>query len=246
MTEKPWLVLTLRRTGGTSLTSFLQRASQFPRLQHEPLNPGRALGHIANQYRKDQDAGAARAALADALQARPNIKHCIELVPLRVSQQLIELCHELGYYTLVLTRRSERRRQLSRLIAQSTGVWGPGSAGDVYERILAGTFHPAPINLSKLAGSVRVDIQRQGEILATLRNRQIPYEWLVFEEIYSDQVDILGFARALAGRIGIDVADDPSIWQRLLVNDSQSSRPIEPFVPNLEEARQLLADLCVD
>ena len=53
--EKPWIIMALRRTGGTSLTRFLSRVSAFPSLEPEPFNKYRMLGGITQAFRDTGD-----------------------------------------------------------------------------------------------------------------------------------------------------------------------------------------------
>ena len=47
---RPFIIWTLRRTGGTNLATRLMALSQYPKLEHEPFNPDRVHGHVTRNW----------------------------------------------------------------------------------------------------------------------------------------------------------------------------------------------------
>ncbi len=244
MTEKPWIILTLRRTGGTSLTSFLSQISGFPSLEHEPFNVDRTLGGITRAFRENGDVAAMEGAVAAALEERPNIKHCVEIIPPEITRALIETCQARGYHFMVLTRRDEARRIASLLLAQTTGAWGPAAAARIYPRIISGEVTPDPIDPKKVRARVTTDFAALGRMLSMLRNRHIDPDWLVFEELYFGDTPIEDQARAIAARLGLDIAADDERLKAFASGGGQKSASIAGHVQGYEEAVKLLAELC--
>ena len=242
---RPFLILTLRRTGGTSLMSFLGRCSAFPTVQHEPLNRDRLWGAVTRDFAATGDATTMTAALGTLLEPRPNIKHCIEIVPPEITRALIEQAAARDYAIFVQTRRDEAGRIASLLIALSTGAWGPEQAAKVYPQILDGSRKARPVELAKLPGLVRKDAAALGQTLVMLRNRGLTPDWLVFEELYKGATPVADQARALAAGLGMEVpADDPRL-EAFAARGAQGSDRIEPLVPGMAEARSRLARLVV-
>ncbi len=245
MPEKPWIILTLRRTGGTQLASALSALSAFPTIQHEPLNGERKLGALTRGYRATGDAAALARELHDALSARPNIKHCIENVPIPVTRALVDAADALGYYMMILTRRDEVRRIGSLLLAQATGAWGNRKAETIYPEIISGTRTPDPVDLDKLASRVQTDCAALGHTLRLLRNRGALPDWHVFEEIYHDADLSAARVADIARRSGIAVTDDDIRLAALRNGDgNQHSDRIAPYVPHYAEALARLEALC--
>jgi len=244
MAEQPWLILTLRRTGGTSLTTFLSTASSFPTIEHEPFNPGRRLGHITNSFHDSSNVAEMSAAVRQAVADKPNIKHCVEIIPTEITRALIDACHDQGYRFIVMTRRDEAKRLASLFLAISTGVWGPEDADRIYPKIIAGTQTPAPIDLTKLRGRVRTDYYSVGRMLSLLRNRQIDYRWLLFEELYLGETPIREQALTLARGLGIDIHEDDERLQAFAERSGQKSSDIAAYVENYETAVARLNRLC--
>ena len=104
----------MQRTGGTTLAALLANLSEHPGVQHEPFNAERIFGHVTEGWVADRDPVAMRAALVEALAERtPVIKHCHELVPAPVNEELMRVASGLGYRHMVLDRRAEVDRILS-------------------------------------------------------------------------------------------------------------------------------------
>lgn len=245
MTPRPHVILTLRRTGGTTLTTLLQAISPFPKVQHEPLNPGRAWGTISRAFSESGDLEAVQTALAAKLARRPNIKHCIETVPPHVTRLLIEACAERDYAVFLLTRRNEASRIRSLFLAQATGAWGARQAAEIYPRILSSEIRLAPVRLKSVEQRLAKDAAALGQVLRFLRHRRIDHDWLLFEEIYADDGAMGPRIRAIAARTGIDLATDDPRLQDLAVGAGQRSGDILPFLPNSRDLDRLLDTLCV-
>lgn len=222
------------------LTGFLGKVSAFPSMQHEPLNPGRAWGTTTQAFRADRDADALDAAMAEHLAKRPNIKHCIEVVPIAVTRALIETCQASDYRFLLLTRRDEARRLFSLYLAFATGAWGARAAERIYPEIIAGRSAPKPIPLDTVRKQIAHDAAALGHTLALLRHRRITHDWLIFEEIYSGSQSIETQARKIACDLGAEVPEDDPNLAAFAQRESQGSEHIAAHVPGATELRDLL------
>lgn len=245
MTERPYLILTLRRTGGTSFMGFLGAVSAFPSVQHEPFNTDRIWGKVTQDFRRTGDAAAMQAAVTACVAGRANIKHCIEIIPAALTRALIEACAAQGYAFLLLTRRNEASRLRSLLLAEATGAWGPVQAARRYPGIQSGEIMPEPVRPETVRRRIATDASALGQTLVLLRNRQIAWDWLVFEELYAPDGQVAERARAIAAGLGITVAADDPRLQAFAERDGQGSAAIEPFVPGFAAIRALLDELCV-
>lgn len=245
MPIRPYLILTLRRTGGTSLTSFMQDVSSFPRLQHEPLNPDRVWGDITQAYDRDANEGGLEAALSARLETLPNIKHCFEVVAPNVTRALLEACAARDYAIFLLTRSDEASRLQSLFLAQATGAWGPQDAARIYPRILSGELQLDPIDLQAVRRRYSRDAAMLGLILRMLRHRRIAYHWLLFEEIYARDGKIGERVCDIARRIGVHVADDDPRLVSFAKNSGQGSAGILKHLPNTDAFEGLLDEFRV-
>lgn len=240
MTVKPYIIFTQRRTGGTSLMSFMDAISSFPSLQHEPLNKDRVWGEITRNFIATRNEAQMVADLGAQLQSRPNIKHCVELCPEAITRALIEATAALGYQAIVLTRKDEIGRQISLALALATDAWGPEQAALIYPQIRSGKIKPAPILKADVLRLVTHDAAALARTLIQLRNRAVPNEWLIFEELYKGKVPIEIHARRIAALLGIDIAADDPRLAKFAKRTGQDSQGIEDCFPIIAELRILL------
>jgi hypothetical protein len=241
--EKPYIIYTLRRTGGTSLAAFLSRVSSFPTVQHEPFNPERAWGAITQDWLKVQDKTRARAQIDAVLQRRPNVKHCVEVVPIGITRILIDLCQSLGYAQFVLHRRSEADRLMSLYMAMSTGAWGGKDTEEIYRSLRSGAREALPVSPETVVRRAGADAAAMGETLMQLRSKGIDFGWLVFEEIYADATSRLDTAVEIARRMARSVDRmDPNL-KTFLESPGQGSTAAMGLVPGAEAMRRRLDEL---
>lgn len=244
MPEKPWLILTLRRTGGTSLTSALSKASSFPTIEHEPFNFDRLWGDVSAGFCDSGQVETLNQAIAAKLQNHPNIKHCFEFLPTPITLALITQAQRMEYHIILLTRRDEAKRQLSLSLALATDAWGAKQAAKVYPRIKSGEHAIAPIDLQKLRNRVQRDYRALGKTLIWLRNRKIPFDWLLFEELYQGTEPLSVQVCDLAARIGISLTQDDPRLAVLAKSNGQKSIEIAEHIPNYKEVVTLLERIC--
>lgn len=245
MTEiSPLLILTRRRTGGTSLTAFLSRISPLPTVQHEPFNLTRVWGETSRRFAETGDEAALRAEIAGLLDQPKNIKHCFEMVPQAQNRVLIDLCVERGYRVLLLTRQNEIDRQVSLALALATGAWGTRQAAEIYPAILSGERKLPPLPQKRVMEQARRDGFALLHVLCHLRVQNIAFDWLLFEEIYRSTEALQQAGRRIAESLGIALAEDDPQIAALAAGRGQNSRRIEDFVPNATELRLALARVC--
>ena len=238
---RPHLILTLRRTGGTSLAGFLGRVSSFPGVQHEPFNPDRIWGETTRAFRESGDREALEAAVAARLGERPNIKHCIEVVPFALTCALVTVAAAHDYRLFVLTRRDEARRIASLELARATGAWGARQAAAIYPEIRAGRRQPRPIDPEVARRRMGQDAAALGRVLALLRHRGLDWQWLVFEELYRGETPIETQARRLAADLGVKVGPDDPRLEMFAQGSGQGSETIAAHVPGYDALKAMLA-----
>lgn len=245
MAERPWLILTLRRTGGTSLTGFLAKISGFRTIQHEPFNTDRRLAHVTALARPGIDRDRLVQAMRAALQDRPNIKHCFEFLPPALTEVLIAEAARRDYHVVLLTRRDEGKRQLSLCLAMATGAWGPDQAAQIYPQIMAGNVKPQPIDLAALKSRIHQDYAALGRVLAQLRAGQIGHDWLLFEELYAHPEKLPEKLIEIAASLGVKIPPDDPRLPGLAQTGGQNSGQIAPHVGNFDAAQALVARSCL-
>ena len=240
----PYMIWTMRRTGGTSLASLLMRYAPFPPLEHEPFNAGRVWHHIVEKFQAPDGSVATEAALRSALRDRPVIKNCYDLHPRTLHALLLRLTTELGYRHIVLDRGNEADRVLSLALAAQTSVWGYQSARREYSEILEGRRKLEPIPEANVLEPMRRAQARRVWLADALEAAGITPHVVFFEEIYSPEVD--GKARVRAIFRFLDTPMEPADQFEVDLHEtvhekSQGSARILPLVPNIAELQGLLA-----
>lgn len=109
------------------------------------------------------------------------IKHCVEMVPWRVSAVLAERSAMAGYGQLFLVRESSLQRLLSMEYARRTKVWGPGHEKPDENEDPA---FETPLNVEELAAHETRGIEMLNQFWRRLKRAKAPAKAITFEQIY--------------------------------------------------------------
>lgn len=198
-TDRPFLILTLQRTGGTNLTFQLTRRSSWKLAeQHEPFNRPRVYGHVTKAWEENRDRRALDAAIAEICARLENVKHCVEMVPIKVTESLIDASIAADYRFLFLYREDPVGRILSAEYARRTKVWGPRHVHKVAEDAVA---FETPLDVPLLIDREAKCIGRLNEAWKQLVAGGAKPVALSYEEMYGpDEARAwAGLSRVLAG-----------------------------------------------
>lgn len=246
----PFLIWTVQRTGGTSLTELLMKMSEHQSADHEPFNwrrhKPRQFGHIAQHWAETKDNGALEASLGKVFVDRYLIKHCYELHGTPFSARMLRAAAKTDYRHILLLRRDELSRLVSKFIAEANGTWFKDHAAKVYAGIASQKreLEPLPVeaivrhyeNCSKMTDNLR-DLLVRNKVNA----REIYYE-----DIYvgdrearlkhlNGLFDFLGFTPETVEAHRADIEEK-------IFDGGQNTRDILQFVPNLADVRTALAE----
>ena len=239
----PFIIWTMRRTGGTTLAGLLETLSEHPNIVHEPFNPDRMYGYITDTWFADRDEARLEFNMRQALAARPVIKHCYELRAPAISASLMKVAIDLGYRHIVLDRRAEEDRILSLELAQATDVWGGPEAATIYAEIKAGTRHPRPVDIDSAMTHMEHCLTSRYTLRDLMQHSgQTPFV-VYFEDVYSDVNAGRDLVRRLVEFVGLTPADYPaydSLMENALLTRGQNSAQIAEFVPGALELRSRL------
>ncbi len=241
-TQHPVVVLTLRRTGGTSMMMLLQSCSRYPNLEHEPLNIDRSLGHITKAFVDSADNAQLEEALGNALSERPNLKHCVETVPIPVTNALVRVCARLNYRFLLWRRESMVNRIISLFIAKQTSIWGNQGRQALADEIASGSKQLIPFDLAEMEEQARKDHHAWEQMKSTLQDFgvngvEFSYEYL-YEEAHKRQR-----AAELLQKLGFDVSSAGEKISLFAENRPERPPSLTEAVPNIEQAREFLRSL---
>lgn len=220
--------------------SLLSEVSYFPTLQHEPLNPDRALKHVSEHFAQTRDVNMLRALIKAALATQPNVKHCFEIIAEEITHELIREAVERGYRIFLLTRADEAARLRSLLLAQSTGAWGSQDAQKIYPTIQSGKRALEPIDLDLISNRARHDRASLENLKGFLADQGIAYTPIVFEDFYARDGGIVERVRDTLADIGFKIHEDDPRLVRFDQDRGQTSSDIAHWVPNMAEVEERL------
>lgn len=238
--NQPFIIWTLRRTGGTNLAQALFERSPYPGVQHEPFNQDRVFGQITRDWLETHDEQAMRNALSAICERGSLIKHCVENLPPELNRILAEVSTRAGYQHVFLYRRHPLGRLLSLHFAQVFGVWGKEQ---VAQKAISDTLFATPIPVGKLIQHERHCRQQLDNVFALLKQYGSIPSVIVFEDIYTNSVreEASQMLARLLDRLKLsDFDEDAALFDRLLGNGGQGTRSsYDQFVNYDEFARKV-------
>lgn len=249
--EKPIIIWTLRRTGGTSLAEFLFKSSTHSSVQHEPFNTGRIWGDVTVDLRNqldqdmdqmiDWDLAQFRERISLYCQQKRNIKHTIDNTPFLITKFLLEASLEQDYNHIVLLRKDNFKRIISLLIAQQT-VWKmEGDSTVVFSKIISGELDLQKIPFKKLQKNFNSSIQKLGGLYELLHQNNVDYYRVYFEELFSDQLgqqQRLDKISNILNYLNIKEYDSQHLYKNLF-ESSENTKSIYEYIPNYHQLEAL-------
>lgn len=239
----PFVIWTMRRTGGTTLTDLLMSISEYPKIDHEPFNLDRTLGSVAKRWYDTRDVAQSRKDLTEALQARPLIKHCFEIHGPKFNRLLLETVQQMGYRHILLTREDEVSRILSLQLAEATGVWGKMGAEEGYAKFLADGAPELSFDIPASQEHLEHCFDSWGWLERELQSLDIKPFRLKFENLYSSITAGKQTLRHVFDYLDFDpetFAEHANQIENALRYKGQNSSKMLPFVTNANEARSTL------
>ncbi|MGO4909634.1 hypothetical protein ACEN2J_15015 [Pseudorhodobacter sp. W20_MBD10_FR17] len=242
----PYIIWTMRRTGGTTLASLLSTLSEHAGVQHEPFNSDRIFGHIASAFAQTDCVAQLRLDLQACLAQTPLIKHCHELMSPAFNQVLLDVTTALGYRHIILDRHSEADRIISLELAYLTGAWGGEAAQKIYPAIEAGEMVLEPLNMQRAVQHTRLCMARRQELAQIATAADLAPFVVYFEDVYNDPKAGRLLIERLLGFLDIEIKDRTAYEKRVddaLLRRGQNSARILQAVPNADAAKQELEAL---
>lgn len=236
----PFLIWTLRRTGGTTFTRLLHEASGRAEVWREPFGRHGNLFALRQRFVEDKDAARLAEGLEVALAPRPNIKHCFEVCPARFNAVLLNTATRLGYRHIYLDRRDEAARIESLEFARLTGAWGKDQADQLQRALAEGRADPDPPDPAIAERELRRSAVKRQQLFREMRARDTDPLVLFHEDLYSG--GILDRFRAAAAHCGIaGPLDEEVIADQGQGRSSQNTAALIAALPGLEPFRTRIA-----
>ena len=242
----PFLIWTMQRTGGTSLTELLIDISEHRKADHEPFNwrkSPRQFAAVSQHFAETRDEAALAASLDDILGQKYLIKHCYELHP-ELSLHLMQAAARAGYRHIHLLRHDEMSRLFSKFVAEANGTWFKDYSSRVYGDILAGRRKLNPLPVKKMVEQFEFCRRLTNDVRRYMREYGAASLAINYEDLYVGErdarlhnlhrvLDFLGF--------GADAMEQHrALIDEKLFNSGQDTASVVRFVPNLQHAVEAL------
>jgi len=253
MTGKQFIIWTMQRSGGTSLTRFLKTWGEYSKVLHEPFNGNQIFGHVKRELAgiKSQKEAIVRGQelITEIYDDNPNcsIKHCFEVHSDSFNEALLLVTREKGIKNIFLTRDSNFNRNLSLELAKITGAWSKQQK----EKLENSTSEPIDSS-----SSISLDIPRMLTHNASCiaRSRALREKFrssdnvvrLVYERLYDGELENrLNYLEGVKNLLDLDAFTVDTLNAKqisLLVGEKQNTQAVYRRIENIEQARQKFVD----
>ena len=208
--EKPFIIWTTQRAGGTNLSHRLMQLSVHPKTDHEPFLENRCYGHVTLKWIDHGNMDELMSDIASICSQSILIKHCVGLVPWEISCSLMKVSTSMGYRHVFLHRKSAFDRLLSLYFASQTGIWAQDM--ESFVRVTGG---------QELSTDVTFMYDYNDVI-----NKELPIEWLACNEDYCIQsmIRLWWLAKFTEGKVKavsfeeVYCSDDQNSTKSILIN----------------------------
>jgi hypothetical protein len=241
----PFFIWTLQRTGGTSLADLLMKMSEHKSAEHEPFNLRRQFGHITRRWDETKNDSETVDAVAKVFADRYLIKHCYDLHGMAFNVLLARAALPTDYRHIILLRRDERSRVVSKLIAEANGTWFKDYARKVYDQIAQGERALKPLPADRAVAYFTHCRDKTMKLRRRMRQFGLKPLQIFYEDLYVGErkqrlahldglFDFLGFTPGDIAAHAVEIEDK-------IFGGGQNTADIIQFVPNLDEVETALA-----
>ena len=249
--SKPFIIWTMRRTGGTSLTDMLMEISEYNTIDHEPFLLERELGYVTKKFMslpKDNRSKEIEKILGNLFEQKVLIKHCYEILGSDFNKALVDnFALRSDYKHIFLLRKNEVSRMLSLMLAFQTDVWGKHGSESIYRMIHSGEKSLKPFDLKTVEKEEKIAIESTQYIKAILDEKNIDILPIFFEDLYiGEKEDRIKKLEELFLFLEFDkdqIIQHKELIDHTLFNRSQKSHSVLNFVPNLQEVKTFIATI---
>lgn len=244
----PFFIWTMQRTGGTALTDMLFTMSEHNKTDHEPFHwgrPPRQFWPIISAWRETEDLDQLDRSLDKVFSNGYLIKHTYELNEHELNEHIMHAAARADYKHILLLRRDEYSRIVSKFIAESQGTWFQDYAKQVFDEVSAGTRDLSALPVEKIVEHFRLCQSATKFMRESLSGLQEPFKEIYYEDIYrgsdekrrSNTSDLLSFL----GFNSRDISNHKSLIEKTIFRGGPSSQNLLSFLPNIGEVTSALA-----
>ncbi len=239
--SSPFVIWTMQRTGGTSLTELLMEMSEHRSAEHEPFNwarkQPRQFWPITDAWNTTHNVEVLRASLEGLFAQRYLIKHCYELLSMSFNMHLMQAAAEAPYRHIILRRRDEPSRLVSKFIAEAQGTWFKDYARKVFSQVSEGERQLGPLPVDRVVGHYRHSVESTKFIDDTLKQLGVPRMDVWYEDLYSgSRAERLAHLHRLFDFLGFttdEVARHEALVEDKIFHSGQNTRSVAGMLPNI-------------
>jgi len=237
----PFLIWTMQRTGGTSLTELLMAMSEHKSAEHEPFNwakkQPRQFWPITDAWNTTKNSDVLRASLEGLLAQRYLIKHCYELLSMSFNMHMMQVAAETPYRHILLLRRDEPARLVSKFIAEAQGTWFKDYSRKVFSQVAEGERQLTPLPVDRVVGHYRHSQDATKFVVDTLRGLKIEMLPVYYEDLYiGDREARLAHLQRLFDFLGFtaeQLDQHRGLIEAKIFDGGQNTQSVAPLLPNL-------------
>lgn len=245
----PFVIWTMQRTGGSALAEILMDMSEHPKTEHEPFNwsrdQPRQFWPIVETWTASRDGAALATDLAGLASRGFLIKHCYELFNMTFNVALLEATAKAGYRHILLLRRDEGARLVSKFIADAQGTWFAEYGREVYAEVGEGRRQLSPIPVDQVVAQYHHSQNCTAALGRAFGEHRISVMELTYEELYlAERASRSQRFGAVLETLAFPLEDRPSKIEAFLDRTKlggQRTSGVLSRVPNIEEVVEGLA-----
>ncbi len=239
----PFIVWTLRRTGGTTLNNLLLDASPFTVGLHEPFNHDREFGWVSKAYGETENLDELRQNVGSVLDAFPLFKTAFEMQAIAINKTILLEATARGYRHIILDRKAEVDRLLSLELARVTGGWGKLDAERIYSEYTSGSATMDSFDIEWLVDHLAYCRKMRLSLQQIMIEAGVTPKVVYFEDIYLNHAAGRAIIDDLVAFVGLQPDEIEGYAQTVsdaLTYMGQNSARMMDLVPNITVARDRL------
>jgi hypothetical protein len=247
--SRPFIIWTMQRTGGTTLTELLMLMSEHRSAEHEPFNWARARPRqfwpITDAWNRTRDPVALAGSLDEVFSGGHLLKHCYELLSMGFNEHLMRAAARASYRHILLLRRDEPARLVSKFIAEAQGTWFRDYSRKVFSEVAEGQRTLGALPVERMVAHQLHCREATGTVTAWLAQLEEGFHTVCYEDLYS------GIREARTARLHAllaflefdegDIARHADSIEAMIFDGGQGTQSVAPLVPNIAEVLAALA-----
>ncbi len=239
----------MQRTGGTMLTELLMLMSEHRSAEHEPFNwaktKPRQFWPVTEAWNRTRDPVALAGSLDQIFSGGHLLKHCYELLSMGFNEHLMQAATRTSYRQILLLRRDEPARLVSKFIAEAQGTWFRDYSRKVFSEVAEGQRTLGELPVERMVAHQLHCREATATVTAWLAQLDEGFHTVCYEDLYCGDRKartarlhaLLAFLEFDAG----DIARHADAIEAMIFDGGQGTQSVAPLVPNIAEVLAALS-----